>query len=133
MTVSFLDNLENNLKSLESRGEKGADQNERRQREAELARALAAGPWAEKLKNSRFTQDLLEHATRLGHQMRAKVYITWLGQTLRLEARERKLELRPMPDGIIAAFLVSNTEIRAHPVNLDGQAEDLAREWLRQE
>ena len=129
--MSFLDNLENNLKSLESRDEKGADESERRQREAERARALAAGPWAEKLKNSRFTQDLLEHATRLGHQIRAKVYITWLGQTLRLEARDCKLELRPTPDGIIAAFLVNNEEVRTHPVNLDGKAEDLAKEWLQ--
>jgi hypothetical protein len=130
--VSFLDNLENNLKSLESRDEKGPDESERRQREAERARALAAGPWAEKLKNSRFTQDLLEHATRLGHQIRAKVYITWLGQTLRLEARDCKLELRPTPDGIIAAFLVNNEEVRVHPVNLDGKAEDLAKEWLQE-
>lgn len=131
--MSFVDNLENNLKSLESRDEKGPDESERRQREAERARALAAGPWAEKLKNSRFTQDLLEHATRLGHQIRAKVYyITWLGQTLRLEARDRKLELRPTPDGIIAAFLVNNEEVRAYPVNLDAKAEDLAKEWLRE-
>jgi len=130
--MSFLDNLENNLKSLESRDEKGGDQSERQQREAERARALAAAPWAEKLKDSRFTQELLEHATRLGHQLRAKIYITWLGQTLRLEARGRKLELRPTAHGVIAAFLVNNAEVRAHPVDLDGKAAELAREWLEE-
>ena len=130
--MSFLDNLENNLKSLESRDEKGADQSERQQREAERARALAAAPWAEKLKDSRFTQELLEHATRLGHPLRAKIDITCLGQTLRLEARDRKLELRPTADGVIAAFLLNNAEVRAHPVDLGGKAAELAREWLEE-
>src|SRR5690242_6334856 len=130
--MSFLDNLDNNLKSLESRDEKGGDQRERQQREAERARALAAAPWAETLQDSRFTRESLDPGTRLGHQLRARIYIAWRGQTLRLEARGRKLELRPTAHGVIAAFLVNNAEVRAHPVDLDGKAAELAREWLEE-
>jgi len=128
--MSFLDNLENNLKALESRDEKGADRSDRQRRDAERAQAIAAAPWAEKLKQSPFTQELLGHVTRLGHQMRAKVYITWLGQTLRLEARGRKLELRPTPDSVVAAFIENNEEVRTQPVNLEGKPEELAQQWL---
>ena len=48
--MSFLDNLENSLKSLESREER--DPGERKRRESDRARALAAGPWADRLKTS---------------------------------------------------------------------------------
>ena len=38
--------------------------------------------------------------------------IIWLGTTLRLQAREHRLELRPTPDGVMAYFLVNEKEIK---------------------
>lgn len=126
--MSFLDSLEDNLKSLESREERGPVDN--RRRDADRAAALAAAPWAEKLKGSDFTRDLLTQANRAGHSLRAKVYLAWIGTTLRLDVRERRLELRPTPDGVIAVFLEGNSEISRRPADLDGDAGQLIRSWL---
>jgi hypothetical protein len=129
--MSFLDNLENNLKSLESQ-EDGKDdaERQRRDRESRRASAQAAAPFAEELKKGPYTAELFKQAARVGHGMRMKVHIAWLGSTLRLEARERRLELRPTPDGIIAAYLENNQETRTHPLDLKGNPEELVREWL---
>ena len=61
--MSFLDNLENNLKSLES-SEQGKDdaERQRRARDRERERVRAAAPFAEELKNSPFTAELLKRA-----------------------------------------------------------------------
>src|ERR1700691_2602174 len=111
--MSFLDNLENNLKSLESQ-EDGKESAERSQRarEAEKASAQAAAPWAEELKKGPFTAELLKQAALIGFSLRLKVHVAWLGTTLRLEARERRLELRPTPAGVIAAYLENGVETR---------------------
>ena len=127
--MSFLDNLESNLKSLESRDEKDS-QREHQRREADARAVQAVAPYADKLKNSPFTQGLMSHATRLGFAQRTKVHIVWLGSTLRLEAKERKLDLRPTADGVIASFLEHGQEVRTQPVNLDGDPEALARQWF---
>jgi hypothetical protein len=129
--MSFLDNLENNLKNLESREEGGVRGNrDLRQREAERATAQASAGYAEQLRKGPYTAQLLKEVTRMAHAMRTKVHMAWLGTTLRLEARDRKLELRPTPDGILAAFLENNREVRTAPVDLAGNPERLAREWL---
>jgi len=131
MEMSFLDNLENNLKSLESSQEgKEAAERQARAREQQRAEAQTIAPWAEKLKNSPFTAEVLKQASRVGFSMRVKVHIAWLGTTLRLEARERRLELRPTPQGIVAAYLEGQQETRVEPVDLDGNAEELVRGWL---
>ena len=98
--MSFLDNLENNLKSLES-SEQGKEDAERahRTRESERAQAQAAAPFAEQLKQSPYTAELLKQAARVGFSLRTKVHIAWLGSTLRLEARDKRLELRPTAQG----------------------------------
>src|SRR5450631_533722 len=129
--MSFLDDLENNLKSLES-SEQGKDDAERahRARESERAEAQAVAPFAEQLKKSPYTAELLTQAARVGHSLRLKVHIAWLGSTLRLEARERRLELRPTPKGIVAAYLENNQETRTEPLDLKGSAEQLVRDWL---
>ena len=62
--------------------------------------------------------------------MRIKVHVAWLGSTLRLEARERRLELRPTPSGIVAAYMVDRREIRTEPLDLAGSPEALVRAWL---
>jgi hypothetical protein len=132
--MSFLDNLENNLKSLDS-AEEGKESADRQQRARDQARATAQAiaPWAEKLKNSPFTAELLKQAARVGFSMRVKVHIAWLGSTLRLEARERRLELRPTASGIVAAYLEGQREARTEPLDLTGSPEDLIRAWLSQE
>jgi hypothetical protein len=127
--MGFLDNLESSLKNLESRDEKES-QRDRERREEDSAAVRAAAPYAEQLKDAQFTQDLLTHATRLGYAKRMKVHIVWLGATLRLDAREKRLELRPTPGGIVSVFIENGNESRTATVNLDGSAEALAQDWL---
>lgn len=131
MEMSFLDNLENSLKSLES-SEQGKDDAERAHRTRETARAQAAAlaPYAEELKRSPFTEELLKQATRVGFSLRTKVHIAWLGSTLRLEARDKRLELRPTPQGIVAGYIEDGREVRTEPCDLKGSPEDLVRQWL---
>jgi hypothetical protein len=129
--MSFLDNLENNLKSLESQEEgKEAAEQQRRARERDRANAQAAAPYAEELKKAPFTAELLKQAARVGFEKRTKVHIAWLGSTLRLEARERRLELRPTSTGIQAVYLEDGNETRSEPLDTKSSAEDFVRRWL---
>jgi hypothetical protein len=129
--MSFLDNLESNLKSMESREERG-EQNSRdtKSRDSERARVRASAVYAEQLRKGPYAAELLRQATRLGHAMRTKIHLAWLGTTLRLEARGSKLELRPTPEGVVAAFIGNSAEVRSVPVDLASNPESLAREWL---
>ena len=129
--MSFLDNLENNLKSLES-GEQGKDDaaRERKARDSARAEAQAAAPHAEALKKGPFTAELLKQASRIGFALRTKVHLAWLGSTLRLEARERRLELRPTVEGVVAVYIEGGQEVRSEPVDLKGDPETLLRRWL---
>jgi hypothetical protein len=129
--MSFLDNLENNLKSLESQ-EEGSEAAERQRsnRERDRAEAQAAAPYAEELKKSPFTAELLKQAARVGFEKRTKVHVAWLGSTLRLEARERRLELRPTASGLVAAYIEGGQETRTEAADLNGNAEEFIRGWL---
>lgn len=126
--MDFLDNLENSLKNLEAREERDPSA-EKRQVE-ERARTLATAPWAERLKTSAFTDNLLEKAAVTGHRLRTKIYIAWLETTLRLEAKGRKLDLEPTPEGIRANFIEPNGEASQMTIDLSGDPEDLLRAWL---
>src|SRR5580692_3405852 len=126
--MSFLDNLENDLKALESREEGGIDESRRRDRERELA--IAAAPWAERLKREPFAQTLMQQATLAGRQRRIKVDLMWIGTTLRLEARGHRLELRPGPDGVAAVFLRGSEQVRQEPVDLEGDPQMLTTDWM---
>ncbi|HEX4810729.1 MAG TPA: hypothetical protein VH325_17465 [Bryobacteraceae bacterium] len=126
--MSFLDNLENSLKSLESREEK--DGSERDRRSAEQATSRASAPWAEKLRKSDFTQRLMEHAAVAGHRLRAKIYMAWMDSTLRLEVKGRALELRPTPTGIVAVSIEPDGETKSEPVDLAGNPEELLQRWI---
>jgi hypothetical protein len=129
--MSFLDDLENNLKSLESQAEgKESAERSQRAREAQKAQAQAAAPWADELKKGPFTAELLKQAARIGFSMRMKVQVAWLGTTLRMEARDRRLELRPTAAGIVAAYLENGVETRGEPLDLQGDAAELVRRWL---
>jgi hypothetical protein len=129
--MSFLDNLENNLKSLES-SEQGREEAERERKARDTARhsAQAVAPHAEVLKKGPFTAELLRQATIVGHAFRTKVHIAWLGSTLRLEARERRLELRPTSNGVVAVYIDDGKETRTDALDLNGSAEKLVRGWL---
>jgi len=126
--MDFLDSLENSLKNLESREERDPGTHERRH--TERTRALAEAPWAEKLRNSEFTKKLLDAAALAGHRIRAKVYMSWLDTTLRLEAKGRSLELRPTGEGIVADFTRPDGESFKRKVDLSSDPEDLLSEWL---
>jgi hypothetical protein len=129
--MSFLDNLENNLKSLESQEEgKESAERARRTRESEKASAQAAAPWADELKKGPFTAELLKQAARVGFSLRLKVHVAWLGTTLRLEARDRRLELRPTSTGVVAVYLENGAETRREPLDLQGDAAEFVRRWL---
>ena len=127
--MSFLDNLESNLKNLERADERDTT-SDRNRRQSERAQALAAAPYAEALKKGAFTAGLLEHATRIGFGKRMKVNMAWIGSVLRLDARERRLELRPTPEGVVAVFAEGGVEKASEPVDLTGDPEQLAVRWL---
>ena len=129
--MSYLDNLESSLKNLETNQERGEDlQRDAKHRATEKARALAAAPHADALKNGTFTHEFLAHATRIGFTQRTKVQPTWLGSTLRLQARERRLEFRPTAEGVMAFYFEDDQETRSEIVDLQGNPEELARRWL---
>jgi hypothetical protein len=129
--MSFLDNLENNLKSLESReeGNESAEQ-QQRARERDRAQAQAAAPFAEALKKGPFTAELLKQSARIGFEKRTKIHVAWLGSTLRLEARDRRVELRPTGTGVVAVYLENGQEARTEPLDLKRSAEEFIRGWL---
>lgn len=126
--MSFLDNLENSLKNLESREER--DPNAAHRRNEELARTMAIAPWAARLKDSEFTNVLLEKAAQTGHRLRTKVYVAWLDTTLRLEAKGRKLDLEPTAEGIRANFVELNGEVSHKSVDLNDDPGELLRDWI---
>ncbi len=129
--MSFLDSLESNLKNLEEGSGSTPDTaHGRRRRETDRARMLAESGNAERLRASPFAGELLGHLTRIGHRTRTKVRMVWIGTTLRYEARDRRLELRPTPEGLIAVFIDNAEEWQRKPLSLDGNPEELAREWL---
>ncbi len=136
--MSFLDNLENNLKALESRDEKDPVtlKREQERRDAERDAARLRAPYAEALKKSAFTGELLTHCRALSHEMRGDaqrvlVQFTWLGEILRLDAKTKRLELIPTADGIVAVYSEDGAEIKRVRVDVGkADAAALAREWL---
>lgn len=126
--MSFLDSLENNLKALEGREQSGLDDHKRR--ESERQRNAAVAPWAEQLKSSPYTQALMQQATRAGFQIRTKVNFLWLGTTLRLEARNHRLELRPTAEGIAAVFLKDGVELKREMVDLARKPDEILKDWF---
>ena len=121
--MSFLDNLENNLKALENLEAGGVD--DRRRREAERERSAASAPWAEKLKKSAYVGKLMRDATRAGFSRRMKVHFVWIDRSLRLEAMDERMELEPAPGGVEAVFAD-----RRVPVDLEGEPDALIAAWM---
>lgn len=121
--MSFLDNLENNLKAMESQQPGGFD--DTRRQKSDKARVLATAPWAEKLKNGAYVKTLMRDLTRAGFERRMKVNFAWLGTTLRMEALGDRVELQPGPDGVEAVMGDRRTR-----VNLENSPDSLVKEWL---
>ena len=131
--MSYLDNLENNLKALENQEERDPQKVKREQerREAERSAALLRAPHVDALKNSPFTLELLTQCRAIGHQQRVLVQFTWLGETLRLDAKEKRMLLTPTSEGIAAVFSVNGDETGRTTV--DPKVDDaaaLAGRWL---
>ena len=130
--VSFLDNLENNLKALESRDERDPAKlaREAAAREAARSVALQIAPHAEALRNGPFKDGLLSACRNIGHRRRILVRPVWVDSTLRLEAGAKKLELRPMPGGVLAVFFDRGMERESTPIELSSDPDKLAEKWL---
>jgi hypothetical protein len=127
--MGFLDNLENDLKAMESLEERSSTQR-RPSADQDRARSRAVQPHAEQLRQSTFVKELLDRVVVLAHELRTKVYINWAGNALRLDAREHRMELQPTPNGIVAVFWNSQQETGREPVDLGGDPEKLARRFL---
>ncbi len=83
------------------------------------------------LKNSPFTLELLTECRAIGHGQRVLVQFTWLGETLRLDAKAKRLELTPTAEGITAVFSLNGDETGRATV--DPRVDDaaaLAQRWL---
>jgi hypothetical protein len=130
--MSFLDNLENNLKALESRSERDPEALAREAAAREAARSLALeiAPHAESLRNGPFKDGLLTACRDIGHSRRILVRPVWVDSTLRLEAGANKLELRPTPSGVLAVFLDGGTERESSLIDLASDPVKLAEKWL---
>jgi hypothetical protein len=126
--VSFLDNLENNLKALESRDERDPETlaREAAAREAARSVALQIAPHAEALRNGPFKDGLLSACRNIGHRRRILVRPVWVDSALRLEAGAKKLELRPTPDGVLAVFFDGDTQQENTPIDLSSDPVKLA-------
>jgi hypothetical protein len=133
--MSFLDNLENNLKTLESREEKDPEKlaREKAARESARSLALAIAPHAEALRNGPFKDGLLTACRDIGHRRRILVRPVWVDTTLRLEAGAKKLELRPTPSGVMAVYFEGGRERECTAVDLSSDPVQVAEKWLEVE
>src|ERR1700720_3004157 len=133
--MSFLDNLENNLKALESREERDPQALARQAAEREAARSLAlqVNPHAEALRNGPFKDGLLTACREIGHRRRILVRPVWVDSTLRLEAGAKKMELRPTPNGVMAVFFDGGGEKESILIDLSSDPVKVAERWLEQD
>ncbi|MFL6448003.1 MAG: hypothetical protein ACJ746_09985 [Bryobacteraceae bacterium] len=126
--MDFLDNLENSLKNLEQQQERDPNVAARQVEARRLAGQIA--PWAEALKKSEYVQKLFEKAAVAGHRLRAKIYIAWLENTLRLEVRGRWCEIRPTANGIQYEFVSPEGASVIAPLDLSSDPDLLLSSWL---
>jgi hypothetical protein len=131
--MSFLDNLENDLKALEKREERDPEKVKRdhERRETDRASALLRAPHVDALRTSPFTSELLTQCRAIGHTQRVLVQFTWLGDSLRLDAKAKRMELAPTAEGITAVLSLNGHETGR--ITVDPEVDDaaaLARRWL---
>lgn len=130
--MSYLDSLENNLKALENLEVRDPTEVRRRQeaRAADRAAAVAAEPYVKELREGEFTRTLLGHCAVIGYSLRTKIRPLWLGNVLRLEAREKQIDFESSADGVQAVFRESGQVIGREAVDLTQPSEPLAKRWL---
>jgi hypothetical protein len=130
--VSFLDNLENNLKALESRTERDPEALAREAAARASARSISLqiAPYVDALRTGPFTDGLLTACREIGHRKRTLVRPVWVDSTLRLDAGAKRLELRPTPGGVQAVSFVDGKQQDSTPVDLSGDPVKLAEKWL---
>lgn len=128
--MSFLDNLENAVNNMERASQRDDERTAIASSADEAARRRAIAPAAAELRKSQFTQDLLTHCVTIGHGQRTRVGMTWIGDTLRLDAKEKRMELQPGPEGVEAVMFADGVESSREPVDLGGDSEELAKRWL---
>jgi hypothetical protein len=126
--MDFLDNLENSLKNLEQQQERDPNAAARQIEARRLASEIA--PWADALKTSAYVQSLFEKAAVAGHRLRSKIYMAWLENTLRLEAKGRWCEIRPTPGGIQYEFVSADGSTVTEPLDLSSDPNTLLGRWL---
>lgn len=132
--MSFLDNLESTLKALEAREEKDAAtvREQQQRREAEREAALRRAPFAEALKTSAFTNNFLGECRAQSRPLRLMVRFTWIGEILRLDANEKRLELVPTPEGVCAVSLLNGEEQNRQILDLNtADPAQVAAQWLQ--
>lgn len=131
--MSFLDNLENNLKALEAREEKdpAAAAREKAAREAAKAESARKAPFVEALRKGAFTDQFLAACRAVGFGKRILVQFTWIDDVLRLDAKNKRLELRPTAEGILAVQLVDGQPVSQQTVDLaKADPQQMAATWL---
>ena len=130
--MSYLDSLENNLKALENQAERDPTEVRRRQeaRAADRAAAVAAEPYVKELREGQFTRTLLGHCAVIGYSLRTKIRPLWLGNVLRLEARDKQIDFESSADGVQAVFREAGQVIGREAVDLTQPSEPLAKRWL---
>jgi hypothetical protein len=72
----------------------------------------------------------MNRAAMEGHRRRAKIYMAWLGNTLRFELKDKKLELRPTPEGIEAAFIERSELTKSSQIDFEDDPGKLLTDWL---
>ena len=130
--MSYLDSLENNLKALENQAERDPTEVRRRQeaRAADRAAAVAAEPFVKELREGEFTRSMLGHCAMIGYSLRTKIRPLWLGNVLRLEARDKQIDFESSAEGVQAVFREGGQVIAREPVDLTQPSLPLAKRWL---
>ena len=93
--------------------------------------ALSAGAPCRRPEELAVHVGVADAVPRHRHQQRVLVQFTWLGETLRLDAKEKRLQVAPTAEGISAVFSL-NGEVTARET-VNPQTDDaaaLAKRWL---
>ena len=75
-------------------------------------------------------RELERESRKKQDEARRKIYISWLGNNLRLEVGDRRLELRPVLTGVEAIVIENGSEHAPKPLDLEGDPKALLRSWL---